>query len=308
MIKFHAETLKFPAIVAVTFILAGSIAPHKKANALPVVTSNSAEFKNDINIGGGLDAVTKNQTSAKAATTGIYSYVADSPRNPMDTTITPTTDTTVFGQPGNIHTHGVFGYTATAPRVTTDHVIRDAVPASSETTRETTSEAYLKLSKKIGQDATIGAIYYKNAPAAELAVRNGNLALAAGYQFGDRSSITGSAAYSIGSVSPFAAYRDRSMHYGAELQLNSNSAIQIAYRPDGNQYSAGLRLDLGTSPTIASETLPIVEAPAPTPTNTWCANGYTYNWDFGGCAKKIAAPTQLTPPAPPNITNIRGRG
>jgi ribosomal protein S8 len=307
MAKFQSETLQLSLAVVGAFLLAGSIAG-QDADALPVTTANSAEFKNDINIGGGLDGVSKDRKVVTSAITGIYTYRADSNRAAGDITITPTTDTTVFGALGNIHTHGTFGYTDNAKRDETDSVIRKASKKTTKTDNPLTSEGYIKLSKKIGNDATIGAVYYKDAIAPELAIRNGDLVLAAGYQFGDRHSITGSAAYSIGNFSPFAAYRDKAMHYGAEFQLGNNAAVQAAYRPDGNQYSVGLRLDIGTGGTTPApkiEQLPLVQVPAPAPTNYYCANGYHYDLNFGGCAKKIEAPTRVSPP---DIKNIRGRG
>jgi hypothetical protein len=285
----NLQALGHAIAVVAAFALVGSVAPHK-ADALPVTTANSPEFTNDINLGGGVDAVIKDRTIKTPASVGVFSYRADSPRTVSDTVITaPTADT-----------HGTYGYTASTIRDRTDATIRPAVAAKSKTDRPVMAEGYVKLSKKIGGDATIGAVYYKDAIAPELAVRNGNLALAAGYQFGDRHSVTGSAAYSIGVFSPFVAYRDRAVHYGGELQLGSSSALQVAYRPDGNQYSAGLRLDIGTSPAPApkvAEVLPIV------PDSKWCANGYEYNDNFGGCAKKIMPLYRLDPAKP-----IRGRG
>jgi hypothetical protein len=238
------------AIAAVAaFALVESVAP-RKAKALPVTTANSPEFTNDINLGGGVDAVIKDRTIKTLGQVGVFSYRADSPRSAGDTVITAPTH----------ETHGTYGYVANKVRNTTDAVIRPAINPKSKTDRPIAAEGYLKLSKKIGSDATIGAVYYKDAIAPELAVRNGSLALTAGYQFGDLHSVTGSAAYSIGAFSPFVAYRDRAVHYGGELQLGSSSALQVAYRPDGNQYSAGLRLDIGTGsspiPKVA-EVLPI---------------------------------------------------
>jgi hypothetical protein len=269
-------------LVVAAFAAAGTIAG-EKADALPVTTVNSAEFRNDVNLGGGLDGLQKDRKIITPATVGVYSYVADSPRIAGDTVIVAPTATS----------HGTYGYAGSKKRDEHDAVIRQAVASKTKTDRPITSEGYVKLSKKIGNDTTIGAVYYKDAIAPELAVKTGNLALAAGYQFGDRHSVTGSAAYSIGDVSPFVAYRDKAMHYGAELQMGNSSAIQIAYRPDGNQYSAGLRFDIGTNPIVApkvAEVLPVVNtiAPPPKPDNKWCANGFEYNESFGGCAKKIA--------------------
>lgn len=278
------QSLGHALLVIGAFALAGSITA-EEADALPVVTSNSAEFKNDWTIGGGLDAVSKERKIVTLGSIGVFSYRADSPRFVGDTTITAPT----------MEAHGTYGYTASVKRANGDSVIRPAVASRTKTDRPIQTEGYLKGSARIGSDVTIGAVYYHDAIAPELAIRNGNLAAAVGYQFGDRASATGSIAYSIGKLSPFASYRDKAMHYGAEYQVGDNLAVQGAYRPDGNQYSIGLNIALGNSATKVA-------------TKPACEDGYGYNANFGGCVKKIVAPVRQPVTTPPNADVIRGRG
>lgn len=280
----NLQSLGHALLIIGAFAFAGSVTA-EKSEALPVVTANSTEFKNDWTLSGGLDAISKERKTVIPGSIGVFSYRADSPRFVGDTTITaPTMDT-----------HGTYGYAANAKRTASDSVIRPAVASGTKTDRPFQGEGYLKGSARLGSDATVGAVYYHDAIAPEMAIRNGNLAAAIGYQFGDRASATGSIAYSIGKLSPFASYRDKAIHYGAEYQVGDNLAVQGAYRPDGNQYSIGLNIGLGSSGTKVA-------------TKPACEDGYGYNANFGGCAKKFSAPVRQPVTTPPNVNVIRGRG
>ncbi len=283
MKSINLQSLGHALLIIGAFAFAGSVTA-EKSEALPVVTANSTEFKNDWTLSGGLDAISKERKTVVPGSIGIFSYRADQPRFVGDTTITAPT----------MEAHGTYGYTGSAKRAASDSVIRPAVASGTKKDQSFQSEGYLKGSARLGSDATIGAVYYHDAIAPELAIRNGNLAAAIGYQFGDRSSVTGSLAYSISKLSPFASYRDKAIYYGVEYQAGDNLAVQGAYRPDGNQYSIGLSIGLGGSAAILA-------------TKPACEDGYGYNANFGGCVKKIAPPIRKID-TPPSVDIIRGRG
>lgn len=115
----------------------------------------------------------------------------------------------------------------------------------------------------------------------------GNAAVTVGYD----GKPTGMVAYSLGALSPFAAYQRGKMHYGADFRLSEYSAVNVSYRDDG-AVVAGIRVDFGTGSRKAVE-VP-VKPPAVEPAPYY--------------ETIPVAPETDVAPAPPVGVPIRGRG
>lgn len=136
------------------------------------------------------------------------------------------------------------------------------------------------------------------------AVKLDNLALTAG---ADRFGPTGSAAYSIGAVSPFIAYQRGLTNYGADFRLSDNLSLNAAYRSD-NSYFLGARIDVGGNldqpvAQVAATPVAPVNAPPPPPLKQDFVCGAGYRKFEGTCVRLIQPPQR----APKNYIN-RARG
>lgn len=236
------EKLGNIALIIGLFVAAGSIAPHK-AKAIPIETSNSPIFEQDYTGTIGID-VNSNKPSL---TTRPYSYGKDN---------------LFFGNKAVVlgKDNQLFDKATHKPVLLPDHTPATLANSFKQLTGScnggqlvgqncqtksvyTDITAYGQGAARIGGNTALLGGWDSNGRTAygAAAVKLDNLTLTAG---GDRFGVTGSAAYSLGSFSPFYAYQRGISNYGADYRLSDNFSINGGYRSD-NTYFVGARIDVG---------------------------------------------------------------
>lgn len=325
------ETIKSLALCIGAAVAVGSIAP--AAKSLPIETSNSPIFKQDYTGTVGIDAnIDRTKTKNRAFEGNDPDVVT---LNGERVKVRPSDNVVVesaTGRPARRFVHGspvfsqlVNGHyrdiTVAPDKVTrnatggidnidaTGAVVRGLTAGLAGTCRpgtlvgqncQTKSKysditGYGQGAVRTGGNTAILGGYDSNGNTAyaAAAVKLDNLALTAG---GDRFGLTGSAAYSIGALSPFIAYQRGLTNYGIDYRMSDNFSLNAAYRSD-NSYQVGARIDVGGN---------LNRPVAPVAT---CESGYRSYTDAGSptCVKLIPAPVRPALPEP-STNIIRGRG
>jgi hypothetical protein len=310
--------------ILAAFALAGTVAP-SKAKAVPIETSNSPIFKQDWTATVGVDnnfgkelTIDSNRLfGAQPAKLTVDQRTAEF----LNPTKTDQYYDTRSDQYVKHVASGVFqrgdGFTVNAANVVqlcsggTTRAVGSNCNTRSKQAAVSSFTAYGQGAVRTGGNTAIFAGYNGDGKTVYggAAVALGQLALTGG---ADKYGARYSAAYSIGSFSPFYLKQNNLDHYGLDYRLNDNLSVNAAYRSD-KTYVAGLGFDVGSSnaPAVALAPVQVVKA-----ATTACAPGWLKQGET--CIAPMPPPPvrEIEPlPAPPtrktlqvNPRGVRGRG